>query len=63
MAGRTVSAGWGSPSHVRTANDGPLQAGRKVTACPSDTIQVLLHNSNYSTATRHQDEFTVSYFR
>lgn len=25
VAGRAVSAGGGSPSHVRTANDGPLQ--------------------------------------
>ena len=44
-AGCALTWRGGSPACVWTANDGPLQEGKKVTACPSDTMQVLLYNS------------------
>lgn len=42
----------------------PCRREKKVTACPSDSVQELQHSSCSTTATRHQqDEFTLFFFR
>lgn len=44
-AGCALTWRGGSPACVWTANDGPLQEGEKVTACPSDSVEVKPHDS------------------
>lgn len=55
-AGCALTWRGGSPACVWAANDGPLQAGKKVTACPSDTVRALLHNST----SREHHSFLIS---